>query len=101
MKFYFLCNCVDDFFAAVPCRYLRQKEHKLALLKRQGLSFCIGTTFLREANSSEAPANYVLILQEPGEDEILVLLRWFQIDNEEAIIFLRIIPDEYNNEKVS
>lgn len=101
MKFYFPCERIDDFFRSIPNKYSRQKDHKLSLLKRQGLRACEGTAFLRKANSSEAPANYVLLLQEPGEEPILVLMRWFQIDNEEVIFFLRIIPDKYNSVRAS
>lgn len=97
MKFFASCNCIDDFFAAVPSIFSRQKDHKLSLLKRQGLMACVGTSFLREATASEAPANYVLMLQEPGEETILILLKWFQIEHEEAIFFLRIIPEKFNS----
>lgn len=101
MKFIVPCELIDDFFAAIPSRYSRQKERKLSLLKRHGLKACLGTTFLREANPSEAPANYVLLLQEPDDETIFILMKWFLIDNEEAICFLGIIPEKYSSVKVS
>ena len=100
MKFCFPCDSIE-FFAAVPNIYSRQKERKLSLIKRQGLQACLGTCFLREANSAEAPANYVLQLQEPDEEPVLILLRWFLMDGEEAVFFLRIVPDRYNSSAVS
>ena len=96
MKFYFACKGIDEFFANVPPGYTEQKNRKLSLLKRHGLKACLGSSFLREATLSQAPANYVLLLQEPGYETIFVLLRWFQDGDGEAIFFIGIIPEKFH-----
>lgn len=96
MKFYFSCEGIDEFFSNVPFGYSEQIRRKLSLLKRQGLKACLGTSFLQEAASFQAPANYVLLLQEPACETIFIFLKWFQDGNEEAIHFLGIVPEQYH-----
>lgn len=97
MKFIFPSTCFDDFFSAIPPIYAQQKKHKLNLLKRHGLHACLGTAFLRQATPSEAPAEYVLLLQDPGIETIFIFLQWKVINDEEVIIFLGIIPQRYSS----
>lgn len=96
MKFIFPCARINDFFAAIPRIYSRQKEHKLSLLKRHGIKACLGTAFLRKATPSEAPAEYVLLLQDPEAETIFIMLKSTVVDNEDVIIFLSIIPEKYS-----
>lgn len=98
MKYIYPCN---DFFKNLPEVYSNQKDHKLRILKRQGLTACLGCAFIRDANAMETPANYALILREPEVEPIIVLFYWFIVEDEETISFIRITPDKFDCRNVS
>ena len=84
----------EQFFHKIPEEYHHQIERKLNVLKRHGIAECLNTVFLRPANQDEAPANYVLILQESNKEPIFILLSWKPDD--EIIYFIKILPVRFS-----
>lgn len=87
-------NNSKEFFMHIPKVYNRQRVHKLKLLKRHGIERCLNTVFLRPAKVSEAPADYVLILEESGIEAIFILFQWDA--QHETAFFFQILPVQYN-----
>lgn len=95
MRMIYGCNDnPNEFFALIPEGYSRQREHKLNLIKRHGIEKCLNTVFLRLADASEEPADFVLMLKETGRESILILFQW-DPQNETAYFF-RILPVKYS-----
>lgn len=94
VEFKYAHNLNDEsFFALVPSVYREQQVRKMKVLQRHGVEGCKDTVFLRPANISEAPADYVLTLQDDGIESISILFKWDREEN--TAYFFRILPDRY------